>query len=50
MGVGASKPADRDKKLRDRSQDDDNDNDIDLDRKADFVTPDGSIGEAGIPE
>jgi hypothetical protein len=48
VGLAASKPADRDKRLRGRSQDDDND--IGLDRKADFVTPDGSIGEAGIPE
>ena len=41
MGVGASKPANRDKKLRDRSQDDDNDNDVDLDRRGAAAAPGG---------
>ena len=43
MGIGHSKPADRDKKLRDRSQDDDNDNDIDLDRLGAAAAPGGNI-------
>jgi hypothetical protein len=45
MGFGHSKPANRDKKLRDRSQDDDNDNDIELDRMAAVVAPNGNIYE-----
>ena len=43
MGIGHSKPADRDKKLRDRSQDDDNDNDVDLDRRGAAAAPGGNI-------
>ena len=43
MGIGHSKPADRDKKLRDRTQDDDNDNDIDLDRLGAAAAPGGNI-------
>ena len=43
MGIGHSKPADRDKKLRDRTQDDDNDNDVDLDRHGAAAAPGGNI-------
>lgn len=48
MGIGASKPADRDKKLRDRSQDDDNDNDIDLDRRGAAAAPGGNIYDSSF--
>ena len=43
MGIGASKPRDKDTKLKDRSDADDNDNDNDLDRRGVVVAPNGNV-------
>lgn len=48
MGIGASKPRDKDTKLKDRSDADDNDNDNDLDRRGVTVAPNGNVYDSSF--